>query len=97
MNCKPNELAVVSRVSPANSVFERDVIAQLLGKVVRVLHANEKEIWEIEEPLSAKGPSFFGHYTPFTVWGIGDCFLTPLRGDPNADDVEHAKDLEVTA
>jgi hypothetical protein len=97
MNCKPNELAVVSRVSPAGSDFERDIVAQLLGKVVKVLHADDRDIWAIEDPLSATGPDFFGFSHTFTVWAIGDCYLTPLRGDPVADDVEHTKDLEVTA
>lgn len=99
MNCKPNEMAIVTRGEPNADDYGVDVIRRLQGRIVKVLVLDGDSIWSIEEPIILDNvpAGFLGWPITVLVQGIGDCYLTPLRGDPIADDVEQTKDLEVTA
>jgi hypothetical protein len=99
MNCKPNEMAIVTRGEPNADDYGVDLIRRLRGRIVKVLALHGDGIWTIEEPIILDNvpAGFLGSPITVLVQGIGDCYLTPLRGDPSAEDItEHVTD-EVSA
>ncbi|HDR8947276.1 TPA: hypothetical protein QDA71_004305 [Burkholderia vietnamiensis] len=84
MNCKPGDLAIVTR--GARTAIEKKV----LGRIVRVTTADEQAVWTIEEPIWLRHAG-----RSYKITGICDECLTPLRGEP---EIEHEQRRdEVTA
>lgn len=87
MNCKPMEIACVTRMHPADSDLEMAVLKHIMGRPVRVTSISYNDVWLIEDPFHITIQ--FG----LSVWsgwvsGIGDSFLTPFRGDPVDETIE---------
>lgn len=77
MNCKSGDMAIITGSTP-------DCMG-LIGKVVTVTSLVTSRLgdptWMIEEPIRVAVGGDVGVLT-----GVEDMFLTPLRGDPKADD-----------
>ena len=90
MNCKPNDLAVISR--PPKSIEE------LRGRIVRVITPGVgprgRAIWSIEKELGfvvlspcrdAYGRARYVGESVF-IEAVEDSWLTPLRDEPDEDE-----------
>ncbi len=88
MNCKPGNLAFISRLPPqtVNLAFLRD---QLLGAVVRVteLKSVEPPIWAIEKPLLIHVEGFERFDVNLHLTAVEDQYLTPIDGVPLDEEV----------
>jgi hypothetical protein len=74
MRCKPDELAIITRVPPTIPVA-----MHLLGRIVRVqcLTSAALPTWRVEEPIALH---LFGW--PAWLTAVEDEYLMPLRGEP---------------
>lgn len=74
MNCKPDDLAIITRV-PADI----PVAKHLLGRIVRVqcLTSAALPTWRVEERIALHPFGWSGWLT-----AVEDEYLTPLRGEP---------------
>ncbi len=86
MNCKPGDRAIVTRVRPPSAPGKDAAIKAMLGRVVKVVRLycfNGLPFWELEHQVYL--PEF-----AFSVDGIEDYCLTPLRDDEDANiEAEH--------
>jgi hypothetical protein len=92
MNCKSNELAVITRVPHSDIRSTRLGLLRLIGKVVRVTSIcpnSAVPTWRIEEPFF--NPMAHGVYL---ISMVEDWCLAPLRGC-SVDEVllAHAGDM----
>lgn len=88
MNCKPRDLAIVSRLLPDATDVDRAVFRLIVGRVVRVLRiAEAPDMWEIETPIDVSGCTWFtfgsrATLTAGEVTSLRDGMLTPIPALP---------------
>ncbi|MFM0405317.1 hypothetical protein [Paraburkholderia dipogonis] len=83
MNCKLNDRAIVTRVRPPSAPGKDAAVRAMLGQVVKVVRSYQKNglpFWELEESVDIPEISF-------SVSGIEDYCLTPIRDEPTDDDI----------
>jgi len=80
MNCKPMDMAIVTRTSGSGCDCVSCQSERLtLGKIVRVVRLCSDGVWKIEEPIDIVVDAGFFRLG-VRVTGIADEFLTPLPG-----------------
>lgn len=83
MNCKRNDRAIVTRCRPASAPGKDAAIKAILGhvvKVVRLYSQNGLPFWELEDEIDLPDLNF-------SISGIEDYCLTPIRGESSDDDI----------
>ncbi|CAN7638803.1 hypothetical protein [Paraburkholderia terricola] len=83
MNCKLNDRAIVTRVRPPSAPGKDAAVKGALGhvvKVVRLYWCNGLPFWELEDEIGLPDLNF-------SIAGIEDYCLTPIRGEPSGDDL----------
>ncbi len=83
MNCKLNDRAIVTRVRPPSAPGKDAAVKAILGRVVRVVRlywSNELPFWELEDEIDLPDLNF-------SIAGIEDFCLTPIRGESSDDDM----------
>ena len=81
MNCKLNDRAIVTRVRPPSSPGKDAAVKAMLGHVVKVVRSywqNGLPFWELEDRIDLPDLNF-------SVIGIEDYCLTPIRDEPSSD------------
>lgn len=83
MNCKLNDRAFVTRFRPASAPGKDAAVKAILGRVVKVVRlysSNGLPFWELEAEIDLPDLNF-------TIAGIEDYCLTPIRGESSDDDI----------
>lgn len=98
MNCKPGDLAVVISAGGWGAPYE--ALKRAIGSIVRVVRLQPpdnthylclaSQVWVLEKPLRIE---FDGH--TFTISGIADSMLQPIRGLPTPETTD--KPVEIPA
>lgn len=89
MNCKQGERAMIVRLHPDFTAFERRAVQAAMGRVVvcqRAGNLDGCQVWYFEEPVVVLGVSGIPG-TTVALLGAPDEILMPLR-DPGDDAVD---------